>query len=44
MSLVDVYIYIYIYSEREREMCCKYSKYVRESERERKSPSTLYVS
>jgi len=29
------YIYISIYSEREREMCCKCSKYFRESERER---------
>ena len=29
------YIYTYINSEREREMCCKYSKYVKESESER---------
>jgi hypothetical protein len=27
------YTYIYIYTAREREMCCKCSKYVRESER-----------
>ena len=38
------YIYIYKYSEREREMWCKCLKYVRESERERNSPSTLHVS
>jgi len=35
LSLLEVYIYIYIYSEREREMCCKCSKYVRKSEKER---------